>query len=626
MVKRTLVALALLLLPVADAAAATRETKPFRGCGELVRYARAEALDVIRPYVGPRFPPPPSGGGGGGTGGGTVGGEQDAVSSPTPAPVAGSDFSGTNVQEQGVDEPDSVKTDGRLMYVATDNGVRAVDVSDGTPRAVGRLDLGGYSHELLLHGNKLLAISEPRDGADSAGIGAVIREIDVSDPAAMRVLRIMQVEGRFVDARMVDGTVRAVFKSQPEIDTPVLPPGTSATGKRARRAVRRVLRRTSTRDWRPSYKLADRTAGRSAWRPLVPCDGIRRPGLFSGLGVLTVLTIDVDRGLPPVDSDALFADAETVYASSKGLYLATQRWVDPLLDQGDVPTRSATTIHKLDTTVPGRTDYAATGEVRGYLLNQWSLSEREGVLRVATTDAPAWFNDGDGPASESFVTTLGELGDRLEPLGQVGGLGHGEEIQAVRFIGDKGFVVTFRQVDPLYTIDLSNPLQPRVLGELKVLGYSAYLHPVGDNLLLGVGQDADARGRRLGTQLSLFDVSDLRNPRRLHQHALADGSFSDVEWDHHAFLYWPPTQTTVIPVYLYDDDSESSFTGAVGFTVDAAAGINPIGRLQHPGTQQEQGYVSRATVIGDRLYTVSNLGIKASALNSFGDIGFLPFE
>ena len=151
----------------------------------------------------------------------------------------------------------------------------------------------------------------------------------------------------------------------------------------------------------------------------------------------------------------------------------------------------------------------------GSLLNQFSLSEHEGILRAATTV-------GFGPDAESRVTTLERRDGRLVKRGDVGGLGRGERIYAVRFIGDVGYVVTFRQVDPLYTIDLADPDRPRVLGELKIPGYSAYLHPVGDDLLLGVGQDATDQGRLQGLQISLFDVSDLARPARLQQLRLGE--------------------------------------------------------------------------------------------------------
>ena len=138
-----------------------------------------------------------------------------------------------------------------------------------------------------------------------------------------------------------------------------------------------------------------------------------------------------------------------------------------------------------------RTQYRASGEVTGWLLNQFSMDEHKGNLRVASTDSPPFWDLG---SSESLVTVLAERNGRLEEVGRVGGLGKGEQIQAVRFLGDLGYVVTFRQVDPLYVVDLSDQAKPRVAGELKILGYSAYLHPLGENLLLGVGQDATKQG------------------------------------------------------------------------------------------------------------------------------------
>ena len=137
-------------------------------------------------------------------------------------------------------------------------------------------------------------------------------------------------------------------------------------------------------------------------------------------------------------------------------------------------------------------------------------------------------------------------GEELEQLSVVEGLGAGEQIYAVRFLGPTAYVVTFRQTDPLYVIDMTDPANPALTGELKIPGYSAYLHPVGDGLLLGVGQDATDTGQTLGTQLSLFDVSDPANPQRIS--TLAIGGWSDVEWDHKAFLFWPEDGTIVLPV------------------------------------------------------------------------------
>jgi uncharacterized secreted protein with C-terminal beta-propeller domain len=208
----------------------------------------------------------------------------------------------------------------------------------------------------------------------------------------------------------------------------------------------------------------------------------------------------------------------------------------------------------------------------------------------------------------------------------VGGLGRGERIYSVRFIDDAGYVVTFRQVDPLYTVDLSRPTAPHVLGELKIRGYSAYLHPAGRDQLIGVGQDATDQGRTLGTQLSLFDVSDLANPRRLHQRTVAPGSSSTAEFDHHAFLWWAPSGLAVLPVTIYPTapGDGSVFTGAVGFRIARDTGIAEAGRIAH-GTGGSAPPIDRTIVIGDRLYTVSRMGVGVSDLGTLGGLAFVPF-
>jgi uncharacterized secreted protein with C-terminal beta-propeller domain len=178
-------------------------------------------------------------------------------------------------------------------------------------------------------------------------------------------------------------------------------------------------------------------------------------------------------------------------------------------------------------------------------------------------------------------------------------------------------VVTFRQTDPLFTIDLSDPAAPRLAGELQLQGFSAYLHPIGDHLLLGVGQDANAQGRQLGTQLSLFDVSDLANPVRVAQAKLGSSSSSEAEFDPHAFLWWGPSSLAVVPL------REQTFTGAVGFKV-GRDGIAEAGRITHvEGASQVD--ILRSAVVGDRLFTVSTAGVKTSALDGLADQAFVPF-
>ncbi|MBA2384056.1 MAG: beta-propeller domain-containing protein [Actinobacteria bacterium] len=372
--------------------------------------------------------------------------------------------------------------------------------------------------------------------------------------------------------------------------------------------------------WLPSYRITRAGTKPGKKRSLVQCRHVRRPPAFSGLGLLTVLTIDLAKGLEPVDSVAVMTDGRIVYASPESLYVATERWLDrpdpdkPTEEKGGV----TTAIHKFDISSPVRTHYRGSGRVSGYLLSQWSLSEHRGVFRVVSTESPAWWGSSGGGnvgETESFLTTLRARAGALVHAGRIGGLGRGERVYAVRFVGDVGYVVTFRQIDPLYTVDLAVPERPRVLGELKIPGYSAYLHPVGDDLLLGVGQDVSDEGRPLGTQLSLFDVSDLRRPTRLHKASLGLG-WSEAESDHHAFLFWPRTGLVVLPFEQR----------AVGFRVSRARGIDAAGKIEHErGKLGWTPGVRRSLVVRDSVLTVSDSGVKSSSLATLAERGWAAF-
>jgi uncharacterized secreted protein with C-terminal beta-propeller domain len=170
-----------------------------------------------------------------------------------------------------------------------------------------------------------------------------------------------------------------------------------------------------------------------------------------------------------------------------------------------------------------------------------------------------------------------------------------------------------------------------VVGELKILGYSAYLHPVGDGLLLGIGQDATDTGQVKGTQVSVFDVGDPADPQRIDQFTLSEGSSSQVEYDHHAFLYWEQTGLAMIPVqqWSWDGAQESVFLGAVGLTVDEGGNLGENARLVHPGGDDKYGdyraQILRSMVIGDQVYTVSAKGIMSSDLDTVEEASWLQF-
>jgi uncharacterized secreted protein with C-terminal beta-propeller domain len=601
----------------------------FRSCPDLLGYAKAHAAPYVTPYgfgstsavsvgvgvSGKLTPAIPA----------TASAAAGAAASADSTPQQGVDYSGTNVQEVGVDEPDIVKTNGNTLFAVVGNQLNAVDVSGAQPKLLNTLTLdNGWSHELLLSGTHLLVLSrggywaqplpaQPAMMIRPQSSDSVLTEVDVSDPSSLKVVNTLTLDGAYVDARMVGTTVRIVSSSPMPLVLPYVTPAapSSVALAAAKTQNQAVVASSRVSAWLPSYRL-----GKHAARPAVSCRDIRRPINFSGLGMLTVLTIDLSKGLAPVDSVGVMTDGRIVYASPTSLFVATEQWqYRPLQSDPMQPQSSATTqIHMFDISDPTKTTYLGSGTVPGYLLSQWSLSEFQGVLRVVSTDTPAWW--GSGPESQSYLTTLKPSNGALAQLGQVGGLGQGERVYAVRMIGNDGYVVTFKQVDPLYTVDLSDPAHPQVLGELTIPGYSAYLHPVSDNLLLGVGQNVDPNTNEpTGTQISLFDVSDLKNPTRLVTYSLGQG-WSAAESDHHAVLYWPATGLVVVPFGQQ----------AVGVHVSRTSGITELGRIVH--SQANNSYlpqINRSVVVRGSLLTESDAGVAANSLSSLSSLGWAAF-
>ena len=569
---------------------------------------------------------------------------------PAAAPVPGVDYSGTNLQTAGVDEPDIVKTDGETLLALAQGTLFVLDVTGSSPDLVGSLSLRDlWVRDLVMVGDRALLLGEtggdaiPRPLAPDVVVGggapiSAMVEVDLTDPAHPVVARRLLVDGRYLSARLIDGVARVVVSSYPtglEFTTPEGP------GLRAERSAlernREVIEASTIENWVPYFVLEDGSGGTLSEGTLLDCDSARHPEEFAGFGMLTVLTLDLTQGLDgPVAqrSVGVMSDGETVYASRDSLYVATQRWVDwwgleqlATAERAEVTEGHVTQIHRFDISAADRAEYRSSGEVPGWLLNQFSMDEYAGHLRVASTDAPPFWDSDD---SESMVTVLAEREGRLVQTGRVGGLGEGERIYAVRFMGERGYVVTFRQVDPLYIVDLSDPSNPAVTGELKIRGYSAYLHPLADDLLLGVGQDATQQGVVKGTQLSLFDVSDPASPRRIDQVQIGEGS-SEAEWDHHAFLYWEPNGLVVVPlnVYRWNEDAQrdESFFGAQAVRVQGRE-LSLLDRLSHQEVGSvDWGYgIRRSLVVGDLLYTVSELGLEAADLDSLEDVAWVAFR
>jgi hypothetical protein len=633
--------------------------QPFDACDDFLDYVKGFAVDMVGPwgfengYWGPRL-----------LGGDVILEEAavaaDGVDDVGAAPVTtvaslqqGVDYSGTNIQELGVDEPDIIKTDGHRIVVTSGNILYLIDLDGEEPRLAGQVTLDtGWASDLFLLGDRVLVmgygdtyatpLAEPGIAADAVGEAwyptpiSTITEIDISNVDDPQTERTLYIDGNKISARMVGSSVRVVVSSMPTGFEFKYPETSGLKAERDAEAYNRQVVMDSTIDnWVPYYVLENGSGRVIREGSLLDCSRAHHPEEFSGLNMLNVLTIDLDNSLNIDDAVGVLAGGDIVYSSTDAMYIASSAWHNwELMSETDAEnaiSEYTTDIHKFDISDPSRTTYVATGRVEGFLLSQWSMSEYDGDLRVASTSSPDWWW-GRNQESESFVTVLEQEGGELVEIGKVGGLGEGERIYSVRFIDDVGYVVTFRQTDPLYTIDLSDPANPTVAGELKILGYSAYLHPVGDGLLLGIGQDATEQGRTLGTQVSLFDVSDPANPQRIHTYTLDDG-YSSVEYDHRAFLHWPETGLTVIPVQMWSWDenteTESGFSGAIAVRA-TRDGIEEIGRITH--AQKETGQeamwaspIERSLVVGDSLYTYSYDGILQSDLDTVEPGTFVGF-
>ena len=295
---------------------------------------------------------------------------------------------------------------------------------------------------------------------------------------------------------------------------------------------------------------------------LVDCANIYHPTKPAGTGMLTVLTIDPEA---PADTTttAVAADGDHVYASQARLYVATAAGMSGWGMTGRDVDEMTTSVHAFDISSRGGARYLASGDVPGFVIGRWALSEHEGRLRIATTSQPSWSSN-DSKPSESSVYVLEESGDDLDVVGSVSGMGKTEQIRSVRWFGEIAVVVTFRQTDPLYTLDLSDPQRPEISGELKIPGYSAYLHPLGDAQLLGIGQDATDKGQVRGAMAQTFDLTDLTKPRAIDKLSAGTQTATQVEHDSRAFMYLPAHRRAILPVDDWETGTPRLWSVAVG--------------------------------------------------------------
>lgn len=509
------------------------------------------------------------------------------------APQDGS-FSQTTLQEIGVDEADVIKSDGEFLYIVSGSLLRTVRIDPVTNMALlAEVTLDGFGREMYLYNNRIIVLSEQFGGSVFVGGAPVILEArdeegredgegaavaddmlilpapsrpqtvvtiyDTTDPANPVMTSKTSFDGTTASSRMIGGMLYLVVANYEyyyhEYDPSFAEQFTDSAGP----DVRRLL---------PRFTRVD-ADGSSADGNVLTWEELQRPTDPDGYGVIAVVSMDVDAG-GTFQANGIIAEPGNIYSSTGALYL-TDSEVDFFGGS-----RQSADIYKF-AYQDGLAVPVATGSVPGRILNQYSMGEHNGYLRVATTVSDAGFLS--EPHNDVYV--LGQQADELVVVGSVQGIAPRETIQSARFVGDRGFVVTFERVDPLFTLDLSDPRNPRVIGELKVPGFSTYIVPMDEDHLLTVGQyipDGDQFFGPWGVQLSIFDISDFANPVLKHNVVLGDqtGAYSEALYNPKAFTYLADDGLIGLPVSIYEE-SPFFFDDVIGdgpsdtVFIDAAA-------------------------------------------------------
>ena len=535
----------------------------------------------------------------------------DSSSDADFAPIPGT--STTNTQETNVDEGDIVETDGRFVYSIIDHRIRSVDLDNA--ELLSEIDLPQGDSQMVLAGNQLLVATMTwTSTADT-----IISNFDISD-GVLTLNRRDHLEGSLVSVRAVNGRVHVVMNSSflHRVDFVSPRDGSQDSLDAAEKRNIEVVNALAVEDFVPRTFEEGPKGTWGTKSTAVDCENLGHPSSFSGWGVTWVATIDLSSpAVAPIGTIGILAQSTSTYTSTASMYISATRWDDSVYEDF-VSTRQEspyTDIHAFSFSADAsELTYVASGRVIGTLLNSYSMSEYDGALRVATTS----FDYDFGGGQDNGVHILKVDGSELNEIGAVNGMGRGETIQGVRFDGPRGYVVTFRQVDPLYVLDLSDPTSPELVGELKVPGYSTYLKPIDGDRVITVGMSGTETGQITGAQVAVFDVSDPSNPLQVATAEIAQ--WSEATSDPHAFLWWPETGQIVVPKELVCEKlGGPGCESAVVLKLEGST-------LTEQGRLFQWFPIRRAVIAQNQLVTVSAGGTMVNQLSDLSEIADIRFD
>ncbi len=564
------------------------------------------------------------------------------------------DYSATNVQVQGVDEADIVKTDGNYIYQVNRQEVVVIKaIPAGQMQVVSRikLDSPGFTpRELFLDSKHLVVIgdtysevyAQPMPRTESkiriyppptpreSGVLALL--YDISDKKQIKKCRELELEGNYLSSRKIGSNLYLVSNRH-------------LNWYQIQEDENRLL---------PSYRD---TAVSDDFKQ-IDCAKINYfPGEIYPAYIL-IAAVDIERN-DPAQLKTCLGNGENIYASASNLYIAVSRQEPfrPLLRDSQFPTPAEdakTKVYRFGL-LAGKVEYKGKGEVPGIILNQFSMDEDKSYFRIATTTGEIWREDENTSKNNIYV-----LDREMNIAGKLEGVAPGEKIYSTRFMGDRVYMVTFRTVDPLFVIDLQDPAKPAILGKLKIPGYSDYLHPYDEKHIIGFGKETielkDRNGEPQaydqGMKVALFDVSDVNNPREISHEIIGDrGTHSELLYDHKALLFSREKNLLAFPVTvstLSEKDKKQqlgtgfpaygkfSFQGAYVYQINLKRGFHLQGRITHlsPADYQRAGdywyqdskNIQRILYIGDNLYTLSQDSIKSHQITNLRELGNLPLH
>lgn len=545
------------------------------------------------------------------------------------------EYSTTNVQVEGVDEADFVKTDGEFIYIIKDSKIRVVRAyhPDNMEElsALEFEDENFWPNQMYVDGDRLIVVGNSyysypyplRAEVDSmiyphpyyGGSQTIVYIYDISDKTNIELFRKMTFEGDYSQSRKVGDMMymvlnRYTFWPYETIEDPV-----------------EIL---------PAYLDTDDVEA----KPLVDCADIKHAPIIESSNYLIVVGIPVqEKG--DIVKEVILGSSENIYASTEHLYVAATNWNYDYDNQ-------TTSVYKFDMSPEG-VDFLSKGRVPGSILNQFSMDEDGDYFRIATTRGFSW----DGTSDNNVYV----LDNDMNMIGKLEGVAPGESIYSTRFVGDRLYMVTFKKIDPFFVIDLSNPSFPSILGKLKIPGYSDYLHPYDENHILGFGKETvdpselETANRDIdfawyqGMKVGLFDVTDVNNPVEKFKVVIGDrGTESPLLYDHKALLFDRekniiafPVKVAEIPEELKDPDLPSNtygdfvFQGAYVYGLDLQNGFDLKAQISHYSETEvadKAGYywygvkdIERLLYIGDYLYTVSKGMVKANDMtNEYAEV------